>query len=215
MGWNAGNPAIARDGRDRLRPTEDQRQNATQQPGPGVANGPRQATFGVPPRPDNMRVPSRPRGEMGPREESEVAANVFASMLGVASSAPNYPAPSSQSQSPYQQPGAPGNLAQPYMAPPTNQSGMPSPGNYAGPGMGTIPNTPNIPPNMPQGYTPGNSYGRSYQSGTSGSPSSAGMAYAPNSTASTPAQRAADAANDQKKAKKRGLFGAILEWLTH
>ena len=85
--------------------------------------------------------------------------------------------------------------------------------------MGTTPNTPNIPPNMPQGYTPGNSYGRSYQSGTSGSqmgsPSSAGMAYAPHSTGSTPAQKAADAANDLKKAKKRGIFGAILEWLTH
>lgn len=40
----------------------------------------------VPPRVESVRVPSRPRGEMGPREQSEVAANVFASMLGVAAS---------------------------------------------------------------------------------------------------------------------------------
>jgi hypothetical protein len=40
----------------------------------------------IPPRVESVRVPSRPRGEMGPREQSEVAANVFASMLGVAAS---------------------------------------------------------------------------------------------------------------------------------
>ncbi len=51
-------------------------------------------SFNVPPRVENMRVPSRPRGEMGPREQSEVAANVFASMLGVASPVPNFPPPS-------------------------------------------------------------------------------------------------------------------------
>lgn len=45
-----------------------------------------------PPRVENVRVPSRPRGEQGPQEGSEVAANVFASMLGVASAAPNFPA---------------------------------------------------------------------------------------------------------------------------
>ncbi len=47
--------------------------------------------YGVPPRVDNVRVPSRPRGEAGTNEGSEVAANVFASMLGVASNAPQYP----------------------------------------------------------------------------------------------------------------------------
>ena len=44
------------------------------------------------PRVENMRVPSRPRGEVNPTDTSEMAANVFASMLGVASTAPNYPA---------------------------------------------------------------------------------------------------------------------------
>ena len=45
-------------------------------------------TFNVSPRVENVRVPSRPRGEMGSREQSEAAANVFASMLGVASPVP-------------------------------------------------------------------------------------------------------------------------------
>jgi len=52
----------------------------------------RQGPYAVPPRGgENMRVPNRPRGEMGPPESSEVAANVFASMLGVASNAPQFP----------------------------------------------------------------------------------------------------------------------------
>lgn len=42
------------------------------------------------PRGENMRVPSRPRGEMAPHEQSEVAANVFSSMLGVASKPPSF-----------------------------------------------------------------------------------------------------------------------------
>jgi len=41
----------------------------------------------VPARP----VPSRPRNELAPQEQSEVAANVFASMLGVAASTPALP----------------------------------------------------------------------------------------------------------------------------
>ena len=48
-------------------------------------------SYGTPPRVDNVRVPSRPRGEAGTNEGSEVAANVFASMLGVASNAPQFP----------------------------------------------------------------------------------------------------------------------------
>lgn len=52
---------------------------------------------GTPPRVDSMRVPSRPRPEMAPLEQSEVAANVFSSMLGVASVSSPYPsAPASE-----------------------------------------------------------------------------------------------------------------------
>jgi len=46
---------------------------------------------GTSPRIESMRVPNRPRAEMAPLEQSEVAANVFASMLGVASNSPAYP----------------------------------------------------------------------------------------------------------------------------
>jgi ribosomal protein L37E len=56
---------------------------------PSAASAPR--TFNVSPRVENVRVPSRPRGEMGPREQSEAAANVFASVLGVASPVPKFP----------------------------------------------------------------------------------------------------------------------------
>ncbi|HEY1351220.1 MAG TPA: zinc ribbon domain-containing protein [Ktedonobacteraceae bacterium] len=42
-------------------------------------------------RNEGMRVPGRPRAEAGPQEQSEVAANVFSSMLGVAASAPVIP----------------------------------------------------------------------------------------------------------------------------
>ncbi len=56
---------------------------------PGAADN--QRPFGVPPRPDYVRVPSRPRNEQGSSEESAVAANAFASMLGVASAAPFFP----------------------------------------------------------------------------------------------------------------------------
>jgi hypothetical protein len=71
-------------------------------PGQGQGYGQRQQaapvtpaarTFNVPPRVENMRVPSRPRGEMGSREQSEAAASVFASMLGVASPAPIFSPP--------------------------------------------------------------------------------------------------------------------------
>ena len=43
-------------------------------------------------RVESIRVPSRPRAEMAPQEQSEAAATIFSSMLGVASGAPSYPA---------------------------------------------------------------------------------------------------------------------------
>ena len=44
-----------------------------------------------PPRSESMRVPSRPRSEIVPQGQSEQAANVFSSMLGVAASSPLLP----------------------------------------------------------------------------------------------------------------------------
>ncbi len=61
--------------------------------GEGQSAGPQQqgpGAYTAPPRVDNVRVPSRPRGEINPNQGNEAAANVFASMLGVASSAPNF-----------------------------------------------------------------------------------------------------------------------------
>jgi len=53
-------------------------------------------------RVEGARVPNRPRGEMAPHEQSEVAANVFSSMLGVASGAPYFPSTGAQWNAPSQ-----------------------------------------------------------------------------------------------------------------
>ena len=87
---------------DWLRSSGDGQQGGAGQGQRGMGNYPRQASSGVPARPENVRVPGRPRGNVAPQEESEVAANVFASMLGVASNAPYLPgqgAPGQQLQS--------------------------------------------------------------------------------------------------------------------
>ncbi len=116
-----------------LRPVADARQAGGSSPMPG---NPRPASFGVPPRVENVRVPSRPRSELGPHEDSEVAANVFASMLGVASVAPYFPARSPN----------PGRA----QVPPQNQQAMPPRGNEM---PGTPPGFAG-PPASP-GYIPG------------------------------------------------------------
>lgn len=80
--------------------------DAQQQAGmPPVGNARPPASYDAAPRVESVRVPSRPRGEMMPHEQSEVAANVFSSMLGVASGAPNIPAPGAQWNAPNQPPG--------------------------------------------------------------------------------------------------------------
>ncbi len=77
-----------------------------------------------PPRVENVRVPNRPRTEISSSETSEMAATVFASMLGVASATPTY---SSRSQ--MGQPGSnasmSGNLSQ-QGQPGVNAGGIPS-----------------------------------------------------------------------------------------
>lgn len=71
-----------------------------QQAGMPPAGNARPAGYGVTPRAESVRVPSRPRAEIAPHEQSEVAANVFSSLLGVASAAPNIPSPGAQSYVP-------------------------------------------------------------------------------------------------------------------
>src|SRR5260370_16578770 len=73
---------------------------------------------GSAPRIENARVPSRPRSEMVPLEESEVAANVFSSMLGVSSSAPNFHPAGTQWNAPSQNVMAPSQGFQGVQPPP-------------------------------------------------------------------------------------------------
>jgi hypothetical protein len=73
-----------------------------QPPAPAAGRSGESVPFGTLPRVESARVPSRPRAEMMPPEQSEAAANVFSSMLGVASNTPYYPAPNSGRQQGFQ-----------------------------------------------------------------------------------------------------------------
>ncbi|HEU0001503.1 MAG TPA: hypothetical protein VFQ36_11415 [Ktedonobacteraceae bacterium] len=111
---------------------------------------------GTAPRIESARVPSRPRAEMMPPEQSEVAANVFSSMLGVASNAPYYPNQNGGGQQGFQSaPGQPsGSLYAPQPAPP-----MASPPAFNS-GQG-IPIAQTAQGAMPGGYA--GSYNSAYQ----------------------------------------------------
>ncbi len=209
-----------------LRSAEGQPQDMTSsQPQQGFAGNLRQATFGVPPRPENMRVPGRPRGEMGYLEESEVAANTFASMLGVASVAPNFPGQQpndaygyAQSPAPYQQ-----NMPQQqaYTAAGMSGPGVP-PGSVQGqPGQAAAGMPPTAYPGMlpNQGYAPNQAqsptgYQAGYQTGNmSGvselSPMANGMA---GKQPGAPTNN--DPSNAQKKPARRGFLSTILDWFS-
>jgi hypothetical protein len=183
-------------------------------PPPSAGNMPQAASrpgpYAVSPRAaENVRVPSRPRGEMGAPESNEVAANVFSSMLGVASNAPQFP-PSAQGMPQGQRPAQQG--AQPGM-PPTQyglQGQMP----------GAFP--PGVPPQqVPQGYPPGaynpypgspgnvQSHAQMRMSPTmippQGQPNSTGMPPMGSGMTGEPRGNARPA--------KRNLFEAIRNWL--
>jgi len=190
----------------------------SQQPAP--MGNPAADSYGIPPRVENVHVPSRPRGEMSLSEGSEVAASVFASMLGVASTAPNFPAP----QQP-QVPPLPPSMANVPNAPMSGQlppqqaispmGGMPGQmqqGMPQGPGMmGAQP---------PQGYAPGG-YG-GYQGGGQGyypmgNPSLGVSQVSAHPPGPSPMPGAPGMIHRQnaeaRPAAKRGLFNAIREWL--
>ncbi len=206
---------------------------------------------------DNVRVPNRPRNENGFSDTSESAANVFASMLGVASAAPNYlgqqlstpqpqPAQSSvpgQGASNY---GQDYRVAQGNVAFAGNQQGNPS-FNGINAGNNGAPNTPMG--GMPQGYSGNAAMPNSLNSANAGSGYAAGQpgwngnaqqpiaggqgmgggmpqmvgvantnaANVPNAMnnygAPPSSGQMADQSGDQK-GKKRGLFGAFLDWLS-
>ncbi|HEX4204693.1 MAG TPA: hypothetical protein VHZ51_10975 [Ktedonobacteraceae bacterium] len=181
--------------------------------------------YNGPPRVENMRVPSRPRGEVQANNESnEVAANVFASMIGVASSAPQFPPnpPQSQPNAQYGQynqgPQGPQNNAnaaayQPGQGPiqgiPNTPSRNPATMQGGAPMQG-IPNTP------PQGYA-GGGYGAA-SNNYAGNSMNSGMPQqyqqAPQD-GYIPPEVAPSQSDEQKNAKKRGLVDTLLGWLFH
>jgi hypothetical protein len=113
-----------------LRSFDDQ-----QQPNMQSMGNIRSYSNGTAPRIDNVRVPSRPRGEMVPQEQSEVAANVFSSFLGVASSAPYLPSIARETTSPSQgiqsgQPQPPTGMQWNVPVPPPGTTGNPQVQGY-------------------------------------------------------------------------------------
>ena len=192
---------------DWLRPTEDQRNGrGMEQVRPGLS-GP-----GVPGRAENMqnmRVPSRPRGDMPSIEESAVAANVFASMLGVASTTPNMPGqqqgPQGGAMPPRQQSPQPASFPQPMAPPPSQGNGSGSNWNMSGLPEGL--NAANLPPLAPPpGYT-------------IPTPQSIGVAQnamPPRSPQPSPGYAQSGMADGQQKngTKKRGFLETILNWFS-
>lgn len=170
--------------------------------GGGATGNSHPGGYAGPPRVENIRVPSRPRHEMSPSESSEVAANVFASMLGVAPATPQFPT-------------SPANS--PYM--PQGPQGMPPMGAMPEPVPGTPPRPAGTPP---QGYNPPSmGYGSSYPgSNQGGYPPAGGQQYPagmqgmppgspPPYMSSTP-----PAAGEQRVNKpKRGLVEALRDLL--
>lgn len=151
-----------------LRPPGEQPSSASAPlPHQWGGEGPRKTSFGAPVRIDTI-VPSRPRAETSMHEESEVAANVFASfapasMLGVASAAPARDAAANGQRtqvSPQQAPQSQSGLQPPVNNGATNGMGMPPNMPQVSMPMATAPTQAGyaIPqPIQPQtqGYTPG------------------------------------------------------------
>jgi hypothetical protein len=172
----------------------------------------RQNPYAAPPRVDNVRVPSRPRGEAGANEGSEVAANVFASMLGVASTAPNFPMHGQGLGAPAQGAyGSSNGQPQPQGMPPMGMQGVPQ-------GLGMAQPVQNMNSSMPQpGYMQG-PYGNNYamQGNYPGNPS---MQQPPNMAGQQGAMNGFNVAQgnpgmngEQRtnvKPAKRGLFEAL------
>lgn len=189
----------------------------------------------VPPRGESVRVPNRPRSEMAQSEGNEVAANVFASMLGVASTAPNFP---QQAQSGVQGSYGPQGFqgAQSSMSPvgnPPPSQGMPY-GNMGGmggmqvqPPSGTMPQQPSS-GYMQGGYQNQGNYpmgnATMMPSANMGGPQPAMQSFGPNQYPQNTGNmgnarnigNSAMMGEQQPHAKpaKRGLFEAIRSWLS-
>jgi hypothetical protein len=187
---------------DWLRSASEQQHPGTQMP-QATPQRPGPTHIPSPPRVENVRVPSRPRGEMNPAQGSEAAANVFASMLGVAST-PNYsPASPNTAQ------GMPGgasaaNVPGQIPVPGTAQGMAGAPPIYAAGGYGA-------------GY-PGQGAGPNQGNYAMGTPP-AGAPYYPASTPGMPPMSGPTGMpgeqREQTKSAKRGFFKAIHDWFFH
>jgi len=173
------------------------------------------AAFGGPGRIESARVPSRPRAELIPPEQSEVAANVFSSMLGVASHSPYYPPSTPGGQQGFQNvPAQPsGSLFAPQAMPPTgspslygSDQAMPSgaAGTYPGQGM------------TPGGYAAGGyqAYQGGYQNAQNPYAAYPGGYQAQQIPQSGPYNAGQNAPMNQAGAKtgKRSFLDTIREW---
>ncbi len=185
-----------------LRTADSQPQGAA---GGATSMSPAQYGNGTQGRIESMRVPSRPRAEMIPPEQSEVAANVFSSMLGVASTTPyypDYPASAARQQNFQNAPAQPSGAmfpAQPAAASVFNSGpGVPAQGIAPGASgdfyQGVYPNAQN-----PYGAYPGANQAQQAQNG--------GIQPGTFNTA-----QGVPASQSGAKAGKRSFFDTIREW---
>lgn len=180
--------------------------------------------YGTSPRIESVRVPGRPRAEMMPPEQSEVAANVFSSMLGVASNTPYYPAPSAGGQqnfssAPPQSSGAlyTAQPASPMAVPPVfnNEQAMPSGfvGAASQPAQGTMPGS------YTGNYT--NAYQNSYPNTQNPYAANQGQPMQPAVATMRPGafnagqDSLANPASANAKSGKRSFLDTIREWFHH
>ncbi|MBO0779248.1 MAG: hypothetical protein J2P37_10520 [Ktedonobacteraceae bacterium] len=169
----------------------------------------RSGSSDIPSRVENMRVPSRPRHEINSNENSEAAANAFASMLGVASASPQFPGPA-QSTSPYGPQGQPGAIppsqqGYPPTVPPSQQGYMAGPSSMVPPSVppGQMPEMPGQSgPSMPGYGAPPPSYG-GYQQG---------MAPANQYPGGPPPSNRLGPPGSQMYEKKRSLFDKLRDF---
>jgi hypothetical protein len=187
------------------------------QPGAGIRTG----------QPQARPVPSRPRNEMAPQEQSEVAANVFASMLGVAASAPALPG---QEQTPANNLGVAQGQPMPSM-PPFQQAQPSLPGwqqpamnqynQGAQPQMWQVPEAmPTMsPPPAPNAYAPvGQMGGPQQRANNAEQPAWAGYSAADRTALGVTAGMGAGNPNPGKAqptdTKKKGFFDSIRDFFT-
>jgi hypothetical protein len=227
-------PEWLREGEEQQRSMQGQRQQ------PWSAGYVQPGGPGVPPRVENIRVPSRPRTEANVQEQNQVAANVFSSMLGV-SSAPYFPGqpqpgsgttnqasswqgtqPGQPQQPPTYAPGAMPGRGQPQVQQqPMNPSAAVPPQNNAVPGM--QPGAPQVSmgyqggyPHAPGAYPAGNQADVPVQAQPSNSPVGRQPGPVMNGPTGSNGYTQSTGPNrlSQKNTGKRGIIETIRGWFS-